>query len=181
MALIHVILAVVKHQPHSGYELWKKLTKNSGYYWQATQQQIYRELGRLEKEGAITSKVVVQKNRPDKKVYRVTNKGREILKKWLAKSADPMIIREELLVKIIAAELVSKPVIIQEIEHHRQLHVQQLSKYKEIEQEQFYNVSQLSFEQKCFYATLRYGIHYRSHLLAWCNEAIALLSENTLG
>lgn len=178
MALAHTILATLGDKSYSGYDLWKEFSQTSKYYWQASQQQIYRELGKLEKEGAIASEIIPQEGRPDKKLYRITEKGIEKLKIWLLEPAEPMAIREELLVKVIAAQLVPKSVILQEIERHRQIHAQQLSVYQEIEQQKFPDdISQLSYKQKCFYATLRCGIRYESNWIAWCEEAIALLSE----
>ena len=177
MALAHTILATLGTESYSGYDLWKKFSQTSRYYWQASQQQIYRELGKLEKEGAIASEIIPQEGRPDKKLYKITDKGIEILKSWLLEPVEPMVIREELLVKVIAAKLVPKSVILQEIKRHQQIHSQQLSEYKQIEQQKFSDTSQLSFEQKCIYATLRCGIGYESYRIAWCEEAIALLSE----
>ena len=177
MALAHTILATLGTESYSGYDLWKKFSQSSRYYWQASQQQIYRELGKLEKEAAITSEVIPQEGRPNKKLYKITDKGIEILKTWLLEPAEPMAIREELLVKVIVAKLVPKSVILQEIKRHQQIHLQQLSEYKQIEQQKFSDTSQLTFEQKCLYATLRCGIRYQSYRIAWCEEAISLLSK----
>ncbi|MDJ0534460.1 MAG: PadR family transcriptional regulator [Xenococcaceae cyanobacterium MO_207.B15] len=177
MALAHTILATLGDKSYSGYDLWKEFSQTTKYYWQASQQQIYRELGKLEKKGAIASEIIHQEGRPDKKLYRITEKGIEILKTWLLEPAEPMAIREELLVKVIAAKLVPKSVILQEIERHRQIHTQQLSVYKEIEQENFPDPTELSFEEKCCYLTLRCGIRCESSWITWCNDAIALLSE----
>ncbi len=177
MALAHTILATLGTESYSGYDLWKKFSQTSKYYWQASQQQIYRELGKLEKEGALASEIIPQEGRPDKKLYKITDKGIEILKTWLLEPSEPMAIREELLVKVIAAKLVPKSVILQEIKRHQQIHSQQLAEYKQIEQEKFADTSQLTFEQKCIYATLRCGIGYESYRINWCQEAIALLSE----
>ena len=177
MSLAHTILATLGDESYSGYDLWKKFSQTSKYYWQASQQQIYRELSKLEKEGGIASEIVPQEGRPDKKLYRITHKGIEVLKTWLLEPAEPMTIREELLVKVIAAQLVPKSIILQEIERHRQIHSQQLSVYEEMEQQKFSDLSQLSFEQKCIYATLRCGIRYENYRIAWCEEAIALLSD----
>ncbi|MGK7951167.1 MAG: PadR family transcriptional regulator [Xenococcaceae cyanobacterium] len=179
MALAHTILATLGDKAYSGYDLWKKFSQTSAYYWQASQQQIYRELGKLEKQGAIASEIIPQEGRPDKKIYRTTDKGIEKLKTWLLEPAEPMAIREELLVKVISAQLAPKSVILQEIERHRQIHAQQLSVYQEIEQQDFPDVSKLSYKEKCIYATLRCGIGYESYWIAWCEEAIALLSEET--
>ena len=178
MSLAHTILATLGDKSYSGYDLWKKFSQTSKYYWQASQQQIYRELGKLEKEGAIASEIVPQEGRPNKKLYSVTEKGIEVLKSWLLEPAEPMTIREELLVKIIAAKLVPKSVILAEIKRHHQIHLQQLSVYKKIEKQKFPDISQLSFEQKCLYTTLRCGISYENYRITWCEEAIALLGED---
>ncbi|NJL80136.1 MAG: PadR family transcriptional regulator [Richelia sp. RM2_1_2] len=175
MSLAHTILATLGSESYSGYDLWKKFSQTSRYYWQASQQQIYRELGKLEKDGAITSVLIPQEGRPNKKLYRVTEQGIKTLKTWLVEPSEPMAIREELLVKVIAAKLVPKTVILQEIERHRQIHLQQLSVYQEIEQQEFSDISQLSYERKCLYITLRCGIRYENYRIAWCEEAIALL------
>ena len=177
MALAHTILATLGDEAYSGYDLWKKFSQNIKCYWQASQQQIYRELGKLEKEGAIASQIIPQEGRPDKKLYQITEKGIGILKDWLLEPAEPMAIREELLVKVIAAKLLPKSVILEQIQRRRQIHTQQLSHYQEIQQEKFPDLSQLSYEQKCSYLTLRCGIRYESNWIDWCNEAIALLSE----
>lgn len=178
MSLTHTILATLGSESYSGYDLWKKFSQTSRYYWQATQQQIYRELGKLEKEGAISSELIPQEGRPNKKLYQVTEFGVEKLKTWLLEPSEPMTIREELLVKVLAAKLIPKSVILQEIERHRQIHSQQLSAYKEMEQQKFSDISQLSYEDKCLYVTLRCGIRYETYRIEWCEEAIALLSED---
>ena len=179
MSLAHTILATLGSESYSGYDLWKKFSQTSKYYWQATQQQIYRELGKLEKEGAIISELIPQEGRPNKKLYRVTEEGITKLKTWLLEPGEPMTIREELLVKVIASELVPKSVILQEIERHRQIHLQKLSEYKDIKQQEFPDTSQLSYRLKCLYLTLRCGIRYETYRIDWCEEAIALLSEET--
>ena len=45
MALSHTILTVLAHSPHSGYDISKRFEESVSCYWQASQQQIYRELG----------------------------------------------------------------------------------------------------------------------------------------
>ena len=79
MSLAHTILATLGSESYSGYDLWKKFSQTSKYYWQATQQQIYRELGKLEKEGAICSELIPQEVLPYKKLYRVTETALELL------------------------------------------------------------------------------------------------------
>lgn len=176
MALAHTILATLGDNAVSGYDLWKEFTQRTNHYWEASQQQIYRELNKLEAQGAIASELVPQAGRPDKKLYRITQKGKEILKAWIAEPSEPMAIREEILVKVLAAYQVSPETIIKELKRRRQKHLQQLDKYKQAEQKNFADIEGLSLEQKCRYLTLRRGIRYETEWVAWCEEAIALFS-----
>ena len=51
MALAHTILALLAKEPGSGYDISKHFDEGLSCYWKATQQQVYRELGKLKKEG----------------------------------------------------------------------------------------------------------------------------------
>ncbi|MCX7595443.1 MAG: PadR family transcriptional regulator, partial [Fischerella sp.] len=84
MALAHAILASLIGRPCSGYDLAKQFDGSVGFFWQATHQQIYRELSKLETQGWITSEIISQEGRPDKKLYSVTELGKQQLKEWIA-------------------------------------------------------------------------------------------------
>ena len=179
MALTHTILATLGDDAFSGYDLWKKFTECTNHYWQASQQQVYRELNKLESQGAIALEIVAQENRPDKKLYRITPIGKEILTKWIAETSEPMAIREDLLVKVLASHLVAPEVIIQELKRRQQIHQERLEACQRIEQEEYADLSQLSAAEKCVYLTLRRGIRYETEWVAWCDEAIATLAVNS--
>ena len=172
MALSHTILATLGNRAFSGYDLWKKFSECPSHYWKASQQQVYRELSKLESQSAIASEVIRQKGRPDKKVYSATLIGKEILTTWIAQPSEPMAIREELLVKILAAHLVSSEVIIEELQRRQQIHTEKLAAFKEVEQE-MKECSPMSQEERCMYLTLRRGVRYETGWVEWCEEAIS--------
>lgn len=173
MALTHTILATLGNEAFSGYDLWKKFTECTSHYWKASQQQVYRELSKLETQGAIAAEIVRQEGRPDKKVYRSTVIGKEILATWIAEPSDPMAIREDLLVKVLAAELVAPEVIIQELKRRQEIHQEKLAACLAAEQEMLGDSGELSTTQKCVYLTLRRGIRYETEWVEWCKEAIS--------
>lgn len=177
MALAHTILATLGTNALSGYDLWKNFSQCSTHYWQASQQQIYRELTKLEKQGAIAFEMIAQEGRPDKKVYEMTAQGKVMLVDWIAEPSSPAAIREELLVKVLAAHFVPIQTIVKEIQHRRQLHQENLDAYLEAEAEKFTNPSHLPLEKKCMYLTLRRGIRLETQWIEWCDEAIALLKS----
>jgi len=177
MSLAHAILASLIDKSCSGYDLAKQFDGSVGFFWQASHQQIYRELSKLNKLGWITSEIIVQEGRPDKKIYSVTQEGTVQLKEWIAQTSDPAAIKDDLLVKIFSGYIVSEHVILQELEHHRQAHSEKLSTYRDLEQKYFSNPKQLTQVAKFQYLTLRKGIRYEAEWVDWCNEAIELLDK----
>lgn len=175
MALEHAILAILSNYTYSGYDLAKKFS-SAGFFWMATQQHIYRELVKLEAKGWVSSEIIPQEGRPNKKLYCLTELGQKELAKWITQPSEPTPIREDLLVKIFAGYLVSRQMIIEELERRRQVHLENLSVYQDLEQGNFQNPQKLSLEEKFRYLTLRRGIHYETDWVTWCDEAIQLLS-----
>ena len=173
MALSHTILATLGDEAYSGYDLWKKFTECTSHYWKASQQQVYRELSKLEGQGAIAPEIVSQENRPDKKLYRVTSLGKEILTTWIAEPSEPMAVREELLVKVLASHLVAPEVIIHELKRRQEIHQKKLAACLEKEREML----QESSLDKYTYLTLRRGIRYESEWVEWCQEAIETINS----
>jgi DNA-binding PadR family transcriptional regulator len=84
VALPHAILVSLCEQSGSGYELARRFDRSIGYFWAATHQQIYRTLKVMEDDGRVSVTPVVQKGRPDKKVYTVSDAGRAELARWIA-------------------------------------------------------------------------------------------------
>src|SRR5262249_38274912 len=66
--------------------------------------QVYTTLERLHRDGLVTPELVTQAERPDKKVYALTEKGRGELKEWLATPSrlDPDL-RNETFLKLTPA------------------------------------------------------------------------------
>ncbi|KGQ34153.1 PadR family transcriptional regulator [Gallibacterium anatis] len=104
MALSHTILSILAHQAATGYDISKKFSQTYGLIWQATHQQVYRELNLLEKQGLISFSLHFQQGKPDRKEYQLTDQGEQQLKKWLLESTlTNGILRDEFISRILAA------------------------------------------------------------------------------
>lgn len=187
MALNHAILALLIDHPHSGYDLAKDFDRSVNFFWKATHQQIYRELSKLEDQSFVEVETIAQTGRPDKKLYSITEAGKAFLTEWLLEPCDVMPIKEDLLVKLWAAELVpiSNPIepsaigkIIEEFQRHQQLHRQRLATYAQIKQEFFAEPDSLPIAQKYRYLVLRRGIRYEEDYIAWCDEVLELFANH---
>jgi PadR family transcriptional regulator AphA len=65
-----------------GYDLCRELRERLGEIWTLRTSHIYALLAGLEKDGLVRHERVDQDTRPAKKVFRVTDKGREVFMAW---------------------------------------------------------------------------------------------------
>jgi PadR family transcriptional regulator, regulatory protein AphA len=100
MSLKHAILGFLSYKPLSGYDLKKAFDRSVEHFWPANQSQIYRELSDLHDKGWIRQKVIEREGQLDKKVYHITNSGREALHEWLAVPLPAADYREPFLIQI---------------------------------------------------------------------------------
>ncbi|WP_328461585.1 PadR family transcriptional regulator [Streptomyces sp. NBC_00448] len=111
MALRHAVLAALLDEELSGYQLAKAFDLGVANFWQAAPQQLYAELPKLERAGLVTGRKVVQEGRPDKRVYEVTDLGLAELERFAATTGKPSLIRDDLMVKVQAADHVDADVL----------------------------------------------------------------------
>ncbi|QXJ24314.1 PadR family transcriptional regulator [Actinomadura graeca] len=116
MALRHAVLAALLDGEYSGYQLAKIFDLSVSNFWHAVPQQLYSELSRLETEGLISGRQIIQHDRPNKRVYTVTPAGVDELERFAATPAKPGIIRENLLVMVQAVDHISADAVIAQLE-----------------------------------------------------------------
>jgi len=83
MSLEHAILGFLNYRALTGYDLKKIFDTSVRHFWPADQSQIYRTLNRLAEKGLAEMETVEQTDRPDRKVYHITELGKEELQQWL--------------------------------------------------------------------------------------------------
>lgn len=103
MSLRHALLGFLSIRPMSGYDLKRRVDESVGHFWTADQAAIYRTLADLDTQGLVTHERVAQMSRPDRKVFHLTEAGRETLDAWLVAPLPPVPRREPLLVKLFFA------------------------------------------------------------------------------
>ena len=95
-----IMMAEVNQQQLTGYDLTKCLLLKG---WKASHQHIYRDLGKLEKQGVVSLKEVPQSGKPDKKLYMLTPVGKEQLTNALDTEPSISRIQDEALVHLFLA------------------------------------------------------------------------------
>jgi DNA-binding PadR family transcriptional regulator len=103
LSVKHAILGLLAGKPLHGYELragFQDLVPTT----EMNVGQVYTALDRLNRDRLVTYEVVNQAERPDKKVYELTEGGRKELKEWLATpSAMDLNLRNETFLKLMLA------------------------------------------------------------------------------
>ncbi|MCF3183862.1 PadR family transcriptional regulator [Streptomyces polychromogenes] len=116
MALRHAVLAALLDDEYSGYQLAKAFDISVANFWHALPQQLYAELARLEADGLVAGREVVQETRPNKRLFRVTEAGRAELERFAEAASKPSSIRDDLLVKVQTADRVGTGPVIEQLE-----------------------------------------------------------------
>ena len=179
MALPHAILVSLCEQSGSGYELARRFDRSIGYFWAATHQQIYRTLRVMEDNGWTTAAAVVQRGRPDKKTYDVTDGGRDELARWLA---EPLTGRgssltdsrtRDLAVKIRGVEYGDVDAVRAQVAALRMERAELLTTYRGFAAQEFPDPSTLQGAAVHRHLVLRGGILAEEGSLRWLDEVLA--------
>jgi DNA-binding PadR family transcriptional regulator len=123
----NLFLALLSKQPTHGYDL---LQTYEGLFSTVLPPlnagQIYTTLSRLERDGLVEDFPVAQEGKPDKRIYRLTDKGRQALLAWFAEPLRGPRLKDHFYLKLISARM-SDLVDIQElIDNQRQQYLQSL-------------------------------------------------------
>lgn len=181
MALRHAVLAALLDEELSGYQLAKAFDLGVANFWHALPQQLYAELARLERDALVTGRDVVQHNRPNKRLFTVTERGQAELDRFTASAAKPTFIRDDLLVKVQAADHVDTGQLIAQLTEHaafarakidlfgRLLHTMR----GERTEEEFLRHG----ERVGPYLTCLRGLRFEQENHDWCERTVAVLRE----
>lgn len=176
MSLPHAILTALLEKPSSGLELTRRFDKSIGYFWSATHQQIYRELGRLERDGLIRELPARAPARGQKKVYEVLPEGRAELARWTAEPQDPKPLRDPLLLRLRSAAVVGTGGIDDDLRRHLELHRRKLATYLEIDERDF-PPEKDTVPDRLQHAVLRAGIDLETFWVQWIERTLADLER----
>ena len=84
MPLKHAILGLLNYAEMTGYDIDRYFKSSIAFFWHAQTSQIYKELNTCTKHNWVDSEIVYQSDKPNKKVFHITDEGRLELNRWLA-------------------------------------------------------------------------------------------------
>lgn len=176
MSLSHVLLTSLLERPSSGFELARRFDKSMGFFWKATHQQIYRELGAMQSKAWI-SVVDNEKDTGRKKTYQVELAGRIELTEWLNKQGQPAQLREELMVRLRVEAQLGQNTLLPELERHLILHQNQLKLYQIIFDKDFAHSNDQDRKLYIHKMILQLGIELEQGWINWLERVIHQLKQ----
>lgn len=175
MALRYAVLGLLSKENKSGYDLAQTFAARVGHFWNAHHTQIYRELSKLETEGLVRHQVVEQQERPDKKIYELTEPGRTALYEWLFESPKPPKMKNEALLKVSLFHLIPPEHAMSFFRKSRDDHRTILGYMQALREEEFGDTP--TREQVGEYLTLDFGIRFMRAWIDWCEDAERVMAR----
>jgi DNA-binding PadR family transcriptional regulator len=179
----YALLGLLARRERSGYDLARELRRPVGYFWQARHSQIYPELARLEAQGLVAHHVVAQHDRPDKKVYAITEAGREALRTWVTAPLEEPPVRDELVLRAYSVWLADPEAAAAFFREHGRRHEARLAHYRELEAQMVRDAGgvppPVATPEFAAYATLQRGLGRVREYAAWCRWLAERLEAST--
>lgn len=107
MSIEHAILGLLSLNPLSGYDIKKMFEGSAALYWSGNNNQIYKTLVKLHEQALVTRETQIQDSSPAKKVYSISEKGLEELRRWVSSAPEVPQVRNSFLIQLAWADSLS--------------------------------------------------------------------------
>jgi PadR family transcriptional regulator, regulatory protein AphA len=166
----YAVLALLSYGERSGYDLARAAKRTMGPAWAPSRSQIYKVLPRLVGWDLAESREVEQRGRPDKALYRITERGIDVLRSWIEQvEEEPAGGINVFRLKLQFAGVASPEAAFAQLETYRRLVERRLGELEEMERNLAPDASVYSR------VALRHGIIISRATLTWAGEAHAAL------
>lgn len=174
------ILGLLTFGTMSGYDLGKMVNASIGHFFSPAKSQIYSELRRLVDLGFASVEHVTQSDRPNKRLYSITPKGRRHLRSWLESSdVEPDSYRSPFLLKLFFGELMPRELLVTQVKAAHERAIGELAELERLE-------AQIKGRQEYLHPhrVLRFGLAHTRASVEWTGqvlEELQVLEESEAG
>ncbi len=135
MNLRTVMLGFLAQEDMTGYELKHLMERSVGYFFGASYGSIYPALKALEGDGLVESTLVVQSDRPNKKVYAITPEGRTHFREVLEEPPAGDSYRSEFLMRLFFGHLQDPAELLEMVRERRTRHEEAFRRLESVREE----------------------------------------------
>ena len=128
-----VCLGMLTDGEASGYDLKKEFESSFGHFFAAGYGSIYPALNALARDGLVECRCIPQEGKPDRKVYRITESGRQHLVVALGNPRPSHKVRSEFLATMCFAHLMTREQVETVLENRVREAQDYLELFKEFE------------------------------------------------
>jgi DNA-binding PadR family transcriptional regulator len=181
MSLRDAVLAALLEGESSGYDLAKGFDASVANFWMATPQQLYRELERLAEQGLIQARVVQQERRPNKRMFSLTEAGRDAIRQFTGRAPKPSVIRDELMIKVQAFDAGDTAAVRDLITERRKWAEAKVQRYERLRTRLLDGCTEAEYlataQRVGPYLTLMRGISFEEENVRWAERALAIIEQ----
>jgi PadR family transcriptional regulator AphA len=166
------VLGLLAGGETSGYDLDKRIRRSVGLMWTPAKSHVYGTLTRLVDAGYASVRHVEQTQRPDKRLFRITDRGENALSRWLHDAPlEPTKYRNQFLLKVFFGRHMDREALIRHIEEGRADVQEELSQLEALEKD-------VDPDRDFFgWLTLTYGLDRDRATVRWADMALRALRE----
>ncbi len=187
MSLRHAILGALEIMPLTGYELKTQAFDTTiAYFWPVTQQQIYRELEKILELGWVNDELVIQHDKPNRRVYTITEAGKAELAEWLRAPQESPVYRDALFIQLCFAASLPNEEIVSLLGYQRRIHQDKLHELERMDQklergseESPADVPISPRTEALIRLTLDFGLRLQKTYIDWLGESIEAVQKLT--
>jgi len=184
MSLPFGLLGLLKYNDSTGYDLAKLYKDSLSTFWRAQHSQIHRELNSMEEKGWVISQVVIQDGKPNKRVFSITDSGKEAFNEWVKTPANLyQNYNSPLLMQVFFGAAAPKEILrVLKNEHDARVaglepHIQKYETILDIYKSTFKNGKE---ESIYWQMVLDYGIAQAKMMIDWTQNCIDKLERELL-
>ena len=173
----YLILGLLSEEPLTGYQIKRLVDVRFRFFWNESYGQLYPTLKALSACGYISA--TEQEGEPSpraQKTYRLTPRGLEALRGWLAQPVEKESVRLELLLKMYFSNLTDPGVMLEHVRKFQSAHEKDLEILDAFDRE----LRAIEHDDPAHPAVLRvvdFGRKANRAYLDWCRETVEFLEE----
>lgn len=170
----YCVLGCLSSGPKSGYDIRMMMNEVTSFFWKESDGQLYPALKSLLQKGYICQlETTTERN---KKVYEITDEGRQVLREWLVQPPGAAQVRSEFLLKVFLGNELDKEKIVAHLERERQLLKEKVNKLNGLIKTVASNNGNPRVIE-CWDMTLELGLDIAETELRWCERNIQKLQS----
>lgn len=182
MSLQYAILGLLNYDSMTGYDVKKMFDEAINNFWAASISQIYRELGTLEGKGYLTSVIQQQDEKPDKRIYSITDSGKAAFRSWITNFPEKLSKekRDEFSLRIFFGSNLSRGELVKQFEcfiDEKQRNLDEISCLYKISEKYVLKMKLFNNEEIYWRFILKRAQMTLDTLISWAKECIEELER----